>query len=138
MGNQHVRGGSLRLTQHKNRKRNPVTLDMPILPMLEKIIAASPCGEMTFLVTEFGQPFSSAGFGNWFRDRCKDAKVPGRAHGLRKAGATIAAENLATPHQLNSIFGWRALKEAERYTKAAQQKLLAGGAAALIQIPGWK
>jgi integrase len=54
------------------------------------------------------------------------------AHGLRKAGAVIAAENGATPHQLMSIFGWRTLKEAERYTKAVQQKKLAAGAMPLL------
>jgi hypothetical protein len=25
---------------------------------------------MTFLETEYGKPFTAAGFGNWFRDRC--------------------------------------------------------------------
>lgn len=53
------------------------------------IIAASSLGNMTFLVTEFDRPFTAEGFGNWFRERCIEAGVPGRAHGLRKAGATI-------------------------------------------------
>jgi integrase len=35
-------------------------------------------------------------FGAWFREACKSAGVPGSAHGLRKAGATRAAENGAT------------------------------------------
>jgi integrase len=35
------------------------------------------------------------------------------AHGLRKAGATIAANNGATAHQLMAIFGWDTIKEAE-------------------------
>jgi hypothetical protein len=54
------------------------------------------------------------------------------AHWLRKAGAVIAAENGATPHQLMAIFGWRTLKEAERYTKAVQQKKIAAGAMNLL------
>ena len=44
----------------------------------------------------------------------------------------IAAENGATPHQLMAIFGWRTLKEAERYTKAVQQKKIAAGAMNLL------
>ena len=44
----------------------------------------------------------------------------------------IAAENGATPHQLMAIFGWRTLKEAERYTKAVQQKKVAAGAMNLL------
>jgi hypothetical protein len=57
-----------------------------------------------------------------------EARVPGRAHGLRKAGATIAANNGATAHQLMAIFGWDTLKMAEQYTRAADQKRLAEAA----------
>lgn len=35
---------------------------------------------------------------------------PAALTGLRKAGATVAAENGATPHQLMAIFGWNALR----------------------------
>jgi integrase len=87
---------------------------------------------MTFLINELGRPFTDAGFGNWFRDRCVEAEVPGRAHGLRKAGATIAANNGATPHQLMAIFGWTTLKMAEVYTRAADQRRLAESAMHMI------
>jgi hypothetical protein len=43
------------------------TLELPMPAELKSIIAASPTGELTFLVTEFGQPFAEVGFGNWFR-----------------------------------------------------------------------
>ena len=85
------------------------------------------------MVTEFGKPFTAKGFGSKFRAWCDEADLPHcPAHGLRKAGAVIAAENGATPHQLMSIFGWRTLKEAERYTKAVQQKKVAAGAMNLL------
>jgi integrase len=110
-----------------------VKLELPILPILQKIIDASPCGDLTFLVTEFSKPFSAKGFGAKFRAWCDEAELPHcTAHGLRKAGAVIAAENGATPHQLMAIFGWRTLKEAERYTKAAEQKRIAAGAMKLL------
>lgn len=126
-------GKWLRYTQHKNRNRKPVTLEIPLLPELAKIIAASPCGELTFLITEFGKPYTPNGFGGWFRRRCDEAGLKNcSAHGVRKAGATIAAENGATPHQLMAIFGWTTLKQAEVYTRAASQKRLAGGAMALL------
>jgi hypothetical protein len=54
------------------------------------------------------------------------------AHGLRKAGATIAAENGATPHQLKAIFGWSTLKQPELYTKAVEQKRVAADAMGLL------
>ena len=60
------------------------------------------------------------------RDWCDQAELPERsAHGVRKAGTTIAAKNGATAHQLMAIFGWDTLKQAEVYTKAANQKRLA-------------
>ncbi len=118
----------LRFTQRKNRKRKPVQIAIPILPELQKVIDASPTGDLTFLVTGSGKPYTVWGFGNWFRDRCVEAGVPGRAHGLRKAGAATAAENGATTMQLMAIFGWLSVEEAERYAKAAQREKMASDA----------
>lgn len=125
-GRQHVHNGKLRFTQQKNRRRKPISLELPILPELQAVLDVSPLGELTFLVTDQGKPFTVAGFGNWFRDRCNDAGLTKcSAHGLRKAAATVAAENGATAHELMSIFGWLTLQEAERYTRAAERKRLA-------------
>jgi integrase len=132
-GRQHSKAGVLTFTQRKNRNRRPVKLELPVLPILQSIIDASSCGDLTFLVTEFGKPFSAKGFGAKFRAWCDEASLPHcTAHGLRKAGAVIAAHNGATPHQLMAIFGWRTLKEAERYTKAAEQKRIAAIAMPLL------
>ncbi len=132
-GKQHAKDGKLNFTQFKGRNRKPKRLTLPILPALQRIIDATPCGDLTFLVNEWERPFTDAGFGNWFRDRCIEAGVPGRAHGLRKAGATIAANNGATSRQLMAIFGWDTLKEAERYTRNADQLRLAQSAMHLLQ-----
>jgi hypothetical protein len=119
----HVRGGWLHFTQQKNRNRRPITLELPILPVLQRIIDASTTGDLTFLVNEYGQPFTANGFGNRMREWCDEAGLPHcTSHGLRKTGAAIAAENGATAHELMSIFGWLTLKEAERYTRAAETK----------------
>jgi integrase len=134
-GRQHVRNSKLTFTQHKGRNRKPKTLTLPVLPALKRIIDATPCGELTFLVTAFGRPFSEAGFGNKFRDWCDQAGLKHcTAHGLRKASATIAANNGATSRQLMSMFGWDTLKEAERYTRAADQARLAESAMHLLEI----
>ena len=96
-GKQHAKGERLAFTQHKGRKRKPKKLTLPLLPPLRSIIDASPCGELTFLINDLGRPFTAAGFGNKFRDWCNQAGLPHcSAHGVRKAGATIAAENGAT------------------------------------------
>jgi hypothetical protein len=55
------------------------------------------------------------------------------AHGLRKAGATIAAGNGATEEQLKAIFGWRSALSI--YTKKARQERIADSAMHLI-VPG--
>lgn len=126
MGRQHVRDGWMRLTQFKGRKRNPVTLEIPILPELAEIIEASPTGDLTYLVTDYGKPFTASGFGNKFREWCDEAGLPHcSAHGLRKATAARLAEAGCSVHEIASITGHRTLKEIERYTRSAQQKKLA-------------
>lgn len=134
LGRQHERDGWFKFRQFKGRNRSPVDIEIPILPELQEIISKTPTGDLTYLVTAFGRPFSIAGLGNKMREWCDQAGLPQcSAHGLRKAGATIAAENGATPHQLMSIFGWLTLKEAERYTKSAERKRLAGDAMHLLR-----
>jgi integrase len=133
-GKQHARGGKLTFTQHKGRNRKPKRLTLPILPALQQVIDGTACGDLTFLVNDWSRPFTDAGFGNKFRDWCDQAGLQHcSAHGLRKAGATIAANNGATSRQLMAIFGWDTLKEAERYTRGADQKRLAETAMHLLE-----
>jgi integrase len=133
-GRQHVRNGKLTFVQFKGRNRKPKQLVLPILPALQRVIDATPCGELTFLVNDWGRPFTDAGFGNKFREWCNQAGLRDcSAHGLRKAGATIAANNGATSHQLMAIFGWDTLKMAENYTRAANQARLAETAMHMLE-----
>jgi len=146
LGKQHIRkaehvsaelravhpGRWLAFRQHKNRNKNPVDLIIPILPELETALAEGPAGVLTFLESGHKKPYSTKGLGNWWADQCILAEVPGRAHGLRKAGATFAAENGATPHQLMAIFGWRKIEQAEVYTKKVRQQRIAGAAMSMI------
>lgn len=81
-------------------------------------------GADTFIVTDYGRPFTANGFGNWFRERCDEAGVSKPAHGLRKAGAVRAAENGATTQELMALFGWVNVKEAELYTREADRRRL--------------
>jgi integrase len=133
-GKQHAKGGKLRFTQHKGRNRKPKRLTLPILPALQRVIDGTACGDLTFLVNDWGRPFTDAGFGNKFRDWCNQAELQHcSAHGLRKAGATIAAENGATSQQLMAIFGWASLRMAELYTRGAEQKRLAKSAMHMLE-----
>jgi integrase len=128
-GRQHVKDGRLVFTQEKNKRRRPVRLEIPILPELQRIIDASPTGDLTFLVTAFGRPFTTNGFGNKMRDWCTQAGIPHcSSHGLRKAMASRLAELGASEHEIMAVTGHRTSKEVSRYTRAARQKVLADSA----------
>ena len=47
-----------------------VTVTLPILPVLAETLAAGPCGDLTFIVGERGQPLTKETFGNMFREAC--------------------------------------------------------------------
>jgi integrase len=133
LGPDHIKDGWLVFTPQKTSGTTGMALQLPILPELQEVLDATPLGKTTFLATNQGRPFTSNGFGNWFRDRCDEAGLGHcTAHGLRKAGATVAAENGAFEKQLMAIFGWETAKLASHYSKTADQKKLAGNAMHLI------
>ncbi|MBN9437009.1 hypothetical protein [Bosea sp. (in: a-proteobacteria)] len=51
-----------------------------------------------------------------------------------QAGATIAADNGATEHQLMAIFGWESPKQAALYTRKANRRKLAGAGMQFIDL----
>lgn len=135
-GRQHVSNGQIKFTQQKNKNRKPITLELPIHPDLQKVIDATKGGDLTFLVTEFGRPFTANGFGNYFRRRCNEAGLTHcSAHGLRKVAATRLANRGATEHQIMAVTGHTTSKEVTRYTKAANQRRLAKTAIELMSKP---
>lgn len=91
IGPQHISNGVLAM--RKKKSGEVVEIVLPVLDPLRQSIAATRVGNLALIVTEYGKPFAAAGFGNWSADRCDEAKVDGRAHGLRKAAATFAADN---------------------------------------------
>jgi integrase len=107
-------------TQKKNRKRKPVTAYVPLFPELQAIIDATPDkGDLNYLVSEWGTPWASeASFGNWFHDRCVQAKLENRsAHGLRKAGVVELIRRKYTPQQIMAVSGHKTMKEIDRYAR---------------------
>jgi integrase len=125
-GRQHVRDGRLVFTQFKGRNKKPVKLKLPIIPQLQRIIDASPCGELAFLVTDLGQPFTANGFGNKMRQWCDQAGLPHcTAHGLRKASMARLAELGLSEAQMKGASGHKTSKEVNRYTEAARQEIMA-------------
>jgi YD repeat-containing protein len=121
-GRQHVRDGVGRIKTEKSGET--VIAVLPMLPVLTATLAAGPCGDLTFIAGEGGQPLTKESFGNLFRQACNAAGVAGSAHGVRKIAATTAANNGATTAQLKALFGWTSDQMAEIYTRTADRDRL--------------
>ena len=129
MGPQHIRDGVLSWTRGKTERTTAIELAIPVHPELRAIIDATRNEHLTFLVSEFGKPFTAAGFGNWFRKQCDMANLRHCSfHGLRKAASVRLAEAGCTPHEIAAITGHASLKEIVRYTQTADRKRLARSA----------
>ncbi|WP_298106487.1 tyrosine-type recombinase/integrase [Bradyrhizobium sp.] len=135
MGRQHIRDGMMTM----GRQKTGVPFNVEIMPRLQAAIDAMPASNhLTFLITAQGKPFTAAGFGNYFRDICRQAGLPERctSHGLRKAAATYLAELGFTDHQLMAWFGWTSISQAQVYTKTANRKRMSREGAKLISGTG--
>jgi integrase len=134
MGRQHIRDGVV----HVRQQKTGAMLAIPLHPALAAIIEATPSDHLILLTTSFGKPFTAPGFGNWFRERCNEAFLPRHcaAHGLRKAACRRLAEAGCSANVIASISGHTSLKEVARYTKAADQELMARQGMAAITRTG--
>jgi len=122
MGWEKINGRYIRVKQVKT----DAELDLFMLPALTAEIRLLPRDKPTFLTTEFGKPFTPAGFGNWFRDRCNEAGLSHcTAHGLRKAAARRMAEGGMSGDVIKAVTGHTDLKQVSVYTAAANQAALA-------------
>lgn len=122
MGRQHIRGDQIHVVQNKGGAR----LWIPLAPKLRAEIALASATQLTLLQTQYGEPFTPAGFGNWFRDAAVAAGLTGRtAHGLRKSASVRLAEAGCTPSQIKAVTGHKNLAEVTLYTDAADQERLA-------------
>jgi integrase len=121
VGRQHVRNGILTLKTEKTG----ATVDIEILPILKRTLDTGPCGDLHFIVSADGKPFTKEAFGNAFREACAKAGVRASAHGVRKLAATTMANNGATEAQLEAVFGWRGGRMASLYTRSANRRRLA-------------
>jgi integrase len=126
IGRQHIKDNTLTVRQSKTG----VTLAIPVHRELARVIAATPIGHLTLLVTQAGKSYGANAFSEMFRKWCDAAELPQRCvfHGLRKAALTRLADAGCTAHEIAAISGHKTLKEVERYTKGADQARLARAA----------
>jgi len=98
---------------------------------LVRIIDATPTKGLAFLTSERGSPYTVESFGNRFAKWCREAGLSDcSAHGPRQAAATRLADLGASGHEIMGVTGHRTVKEVDRYTREAAQKLLAASAMA--------
>lgn len=129
MGEQHIRIDAehgdevLDWVRKKTETKTGLELTIPVHPELRRIINATPSKHLTFLVSELGAPFTAAGFGNWFRDRCNEAGLEHCSfHGLRKAAATRLVDAGCDVVEAAAITGHASLKELQRYIETRDRK----------------
>lgn len=129
-GPEHLRDGKVHFVAGKNN----ASLWLPAAPQMLAAIKAMPVvGTKTFMVTEYGKPFTGPGFGNKFREWCNEAGLPHcSAHGVRKALARRAAEQGASNQRLKALGGWKRDEEVAIYTAAAEQAMMAEAALAPV------
>jgi integrase len=137
IGPQHRRKDVFKLRLFKGRNRKPVTLEIPIHPILAAVLTMHPPKGMTYLMTEWGKPFSIKSLGGRVSDWFTQAKLPHlTAHSVRKGLATDQAHNGVSDSALEAMFGWRDGKTSKIYTRNAEQARLARIAVSQITWEG--
>jgi integrase len=130
MGRQHLRSGVLLVKQQKTG----MVLKIPVLPELQAALDLVPTDRLAFLMNRSGRPYNADHFTKLFREWVREAGLPSACtpHGLRKAACRRLAEGGATANEIASISGHMTLKEVARYTKAADQEVMARHAMARL------
>ena len=131
LGPQHVKNGWI----HLETGKPGMAVDLPIMKKLQEILDHSPLGQTTFFASERGRRMADVSLGTWFREVCIAAGVPGRAHGLRKAGAVRLAEAGGTVKELMAVYGWTKAQTAMIYTEMADRKKLSKNAFDKLEDP---
>ena len=118
-----------------NRGKTGELVDLPLHHKLKEFLHNIPRDQKTFIsqTKSAGESYTTESFGNLFGKQCKEAGVPGTAHGLRKAGATKLAEAGGTEFEVMTFLGHRSPQEARKYVRAANRKLMANNAMARLK-----
>ena len=140
LGWQHIKDGKITIRAKKTNH----TVVLPIMSELQIELNSASTDHLTFLVTEYGRPFSIKGFQQWFAKRARiaglepklgaDGQVRGcTAHGLRKSAATRLANAGCDDRLIMAVTGHKTVKEVTMYTRARDQELEAEQALLKVQ-----
>jgi len=124
----NIVGGRI-LTAHS---KGGNTASVPMLSSTRRALEALPAAPIKhLLVTQFGKPFTPAGFGNKFREWCDEAGLPNCSiHGLRKAMSRMLAEAGASDAEGQAVTGHKKAEMFQYYRASANRETLADRALA--------
>lgn len=140
LGREHEvrRGGRLWL-EWQPGKRGSKPVMIPVLPPLERALAARTVIGKTYLLTAQGKPFRSPeGLRNRLAKWCAAAGIEGRSsHGIRKAAGHLLAQAGATQHEIMVIHGHARASTSEIYTAGVDRARLGELAVAKLADLDW-
>lgn len=118
-----IKDGGINVVQEKTGAK----LWLPIHPSLSDELASTPRNHAVVVASASGRSYKSSYLGTSFAAAIAAAKLPEDCvlHGLRKAAARRLAEAGATDAEIMSITGHRSRHEVTRYTRQANQPLMA-------------
>lgn len=109
-------------------------ISVPVVWMLEEVLAATDLTGATVLKTIHGRPFSPKSLTGRMQQWTAAAGLPPGCtlHGLRKTLGAIAADAEATTREGMSILGHTSVDQYENYSRSADQKRLAASGMAKV------
>lgn len=109
------------------QEKTDAPLVIPAHPELQAILEQTPRLAERVLVGAHKSGYTRESFGNLMAEAIEKARLPDdcRLHGLRKAAGRCLAEAGASTRQIMAVLGHKTIKEAENYTREAEQKRLA-------------
>jgi len=129
--NEYLRDGRLWLGWEQDKAPHD-RVDMPMPTALIDELHGN--GNMTYLLTSFGAPYSAAGLGNAFRKWADQANLKGRSlHGIRKGLAALLTSKGATSTEIDALLGHEmGSRETKVYVRSAERQGLAESVVARI------
>jgi integrase len=123
MATTDIAGDAIAVKQEKTG----APLWIPAHPALIEVLAATDLSGTAILTASHGRRYTRESFGNLMADAIDAAGLPAlcRLHGLRKSAGRCLAEAGATTRMIMAVLGHKTIKEAENYTRQAEQRLLA-------------
>lgn len=117
----------LEFFQTKNDGSPGAWVSIPVDDHFMDVLAATETAEESFIITQYGNPFSANGFGNRMRKWRRSAGLPEgiASHGVRKSTGSMMAEAGCTSYQIMAVHGHSDPRSSEYYTRRARRRKLA-------------